>query len=76
MPDNSPFAPVCQFKDQETVHLILVDGEWLVVGEEVAENYAAFSPQHKVTIDYVDPATNTLYFSSPLPSDVHGSRRG
>ena len=60
------------FMKSEVPHHFLVDskGDMYEVSEELAELHKTLHPSHMVTVDHIDKATNTIYFSSPLPKEV------
>ena len=73
--DEKPFDPVCQFHDEQTVHLIERDGELFVVSEELAKWYADAKPSSTAVIDWVDPETNTIWFTTALPGPILERKR-
>lgn len=62
---------VIHLKDEEPTHF-LVDskGDIYQVSKEIADAYALVRPRMSATIDHIDTATNTIWFGTPLPSEV------
>jgi len=53
----------------------LVDskGDMYEVSAELAELHKDLHPSHIATVDHIDKATNTIWFSSPLPKEVNAN---
>lgn len=56
------------FTDGETFHFLMGDnGELYIVHEETASWLAEVNKLGSAVIERVDPETNTVFFSAPLP---------
>ena len=57
--------------DHETRHFLSdSNGDLYAVSKEIADKYAAIHPRETAVIERVDPETNTIWFTSPLPKEV------
>ena len=45
-------------------------GDLYEVSAELADAYAASHPRMTATVDRIDAATNTIWFSNPVPKEV------